>query len=62
MKRIITREIYIEIETIRITKKRSVRKNAAQPPKSGDADRGNSFVNPNARLKQIFDKFYKEEF
>ncbi len=62
MKHIITREIFIEIETTRVTKKRSVRRNAAQPPKSDHADRDDSFVRTNARLKHLFDKIYKGEF
>ena len=62
MRRKITREIFIEIETIRVTRKRSLRKNTAQPPNRETAARDDSFDEINARLKNRFDKFLKGEF
>jgi hypothetical protein len=60
MRRIITKEILVEIETIRLTKKRSVRQ---KPPEQAKTDAPNCAdcpANNNARLEQLFHKFYGE--
>ena len=44
MKRTTVKEIFIEIETIRVTRKRSVRKSGTQPRKSGVPNDNNLFV------------------
>jgi hypothetical protein len=58
MNRKITREIFIEIETIRVTRKRAARKNATAPPKSDVSNHADSFVKTDARLKYLFDKLF----
>ena len=58
MKRTTTREIFIEIETIRVTKKRSVRKNAAEQSKSNVSNQVTAPVKTDARLAQLFDKLF----
>ncbi len=57
MKRIITKEILIEIETIRWTKKRSVRKSAPEQKKTDAPHGAECRVKADARLQQIFNKF-----
>lgn len=58
MKRITTKEILIQIETIRLTKKRSVRKNApAQQPKTDVPNSAERRVKTDAALERIFNEF-----
>jgi hypothetical protein len=56
MKRTITREIFIETETIRITRKRSVRKKTAPETKTDVSGGENAFVKNDVRLKHLFDQ------
>lgn len=58
MKRIITKEIFIEIETIRVTKKRSARKKSTEQAKSDDSGEVHSFVKSEARFEHRFDKHF----
>ena len=58
MKRTTIKEIFIEIETIRVTKKRSVRKNAAEQSKSNVSNHVTAPVKTDARLAQLFDKLF----
>jgi hypothetical protein len=58
MKRTTIKEIFIEIETIRVTRRRSVRKNSAEPPKSDVSNHDRALVKTDARLKQLFDKLF----
>ena len=49
MKRTTIKEIFIEIETIRVTRRRSVRKNSAEPPKSDGSSHDQALVKTDAR-------------
>lgn len=57
MKRIITKEILVEIETIRWTKKRSVRKSAPEQTKTDAPHGAECRVKTDARRERIFNKF-----
>lgn len=54
MKRTTVREIYIEIETIRVTKKRSGRAKTPAPPKTETVDCTNTMIKTNAQLESFF--------
>jgi hypothetical protein len=58
MKRITMKEIFIEIETIRITRKRSVRKKPAERTKADDPDEVNSFAKHATRFEHRFGKHF----
>ncbi len=58
MKRITTKEILIEIETIRVTKKRSVQKKSSAQTKSDVSNSINAFVKNDLRLEHLLDKFF----
>lgn len=57
MERIITKEIPVEIETIRRTKKRSVRKSSPEQKKTDAPHSTECRVKADAHLQQIFNKF-----
>jgi len=58
MKRITTKEILIEIETIRVTKKRSVRKKSSAQTKSDVPNSINAFVKNEMHLEHLLDKLF----
>lgn len=58
MKRITTKEILIEIETIRVTKKRSVRKKSSEQTRSDVPNSINAFVKNEWRLEHLLDKLF----
>ena len=58
MKRTTTKEIYIEIETIRLTRKRSPRKKTEQETKTDVSNGEDSFIEKDARLKHLFDQLF----
>ena len=59
MKRTNTKEILIEIETIRVTRKRSIRKKTTHETKQNVSNYDeNSFVENDTRLKQLFEQLF----
>ena len=58
MKQITTKEIFIEIKTIRVTKKRSVPKKPVEQTKSDGSEPINSLVKKGAYLIFPFSKFF----
>lgn len=57
MKRIITKEILVEIETICFTKKRAVRRKPSEQTKTDVPNCADCPVKNNARLEHLFSKF-----
>jgi|GEM_PF-6696634 len=58
MKRTMIREIFIEIETIRVTRKQRVRKSGTEPPKTDVSNHDNSLIKTNPCLEYLFDNLY----
>lgn len=58
MKRITTKEILIEIETIRVTKKRSVRKKSSAQTQSDIPNSIKAFVKNELRLENLLNKLF----
>ena len=58
MKRTLIREIFIEIETIRVTRKQRVRKSRIEPTNTDVSNHDDSFLKTKPRLEHLFDNLY----
>ena len=58
MKRTIMREIFIEIETVRVTRKRRVRKTAPTSTETEVSNQHNPSAKTSAQLPPFFDKIF----
>ncbi len=58
MKRKITREIFVVVETIRVTKKRAVRKKSPERTKTENSNVGNSLVKSDPRSERLGEKYF----